>query len=551
VQWTAAYVTAAAALFGTLDTVGQVFAWPSGLLRAVFFVLAAGLFATVVLAWYHGEQGRQRVGPGEMVLLGVAMLIGLAGVAYSLSAARTGSADAAPPSHVLVLPFTDEGNDGEQQYLADGLVEGLRRGLGGLQGIRAARSEAGDVTHLLDGSVRRTEAGVRIVARLAEADGGVLWANRYDAAATDLIAVADTIVAAVARTIRPRQTLQADPDGGAITRAVMVNPLAHDHYLRGEYALKQRSPASVVQAISEYRAAASLDAQHTAAIAREAYAYAVFFDWGWTYPGLPSDELLGRGLELSERALRQDSLSAEAWLARAYLLQLQDPGRLSGATEAFGRAVVLDPTNPEAQHQYGQTLMALGRYAEAKAAYHAALAVESERPLTLVPLAAIALREGDAGAARRWADSAVVLASEAPYPWASRSQLRLALGDPEGARSDAERALEIDPSHELPGRAALAAALAALGEPSVAADALSGARRAMVRPDRPSTTEALYLASALVHMGRFDEALTVLESAHPRGGHLWFYFQSPTFDAIRGDERFRRVMESADPRLAG
>jgi Tfp pilus assembly protein PilF len=379
----------------------------------------------------------------------------------------------------------------------------------------------------------------------------VLWADGYDAAATDLLAVEDTIVAAVARTIRPRQTFQADGDGGVVTRAGRVDPLAHDHYLRGEYALKQRSPASVVEAISEYRAAASLDANYTAALAREAYAYAVFLDWGWTYPGLPADELLGRGLELSERALRQDSLSAEAWLARAYLLQLQDPGRLSGATDAFGRAVALDPTNPEAQHQYGQALMAVGRYAEAKTAYHAALAVEPERPLTLVPLAAIALRERDAGAARRWADSAVVLASQAPYPWASRAQLRLALGDPAGARTDAERALEIDPSYELPGQAALAAALAALGEPSAAEEALSRARRAMVRPDRPSTTEALYLANALVHMGRLDEALTVLESARPRGGYLWFYFQSPTFDTIRGDERFRRVMESADPRLAG
>lgn len=255
-----------------------------------------------------------------------------------------------------------------------------------------------------------------------------------------------------------------------------------------------------------------------------------------------------RGVELSDRAVAQDSLSAEAWLARAYLIQLDDPQELGRAADAFGRAVALDPTNPEAQHQYGQTLMALGRYAEAKAAYHAALAVEPERPLTLVPLSAIALREGDVSAARRWADSAIALARDAPYAWASRSQLRLGLGDAEGARSDAERALGIDPSYELPAQSALAAALAALGEGEAADAALERARRALVRPESPSTTEAYYLAIALLRMGRRGDALDVIENARPRGGHLWFYLEHPAFDDVRDDPRFRRIVAAADPR---
>ncbi|HZD04848.1 MAG TPA: tetratricopeptide repeat protein [Longimicrobiales bacterium] len=564
VQWTAAYVTAAAALFGTLQSVGEVFAWPAGLLRAVVFLLLAGLLWTVVLAWYHGDRGRQRVTAGEVAFLAIGGLLGVAGAAHSLTAAGTtepGPADAAPS--LVVLPFTDTSPGRDQQYLGEGLAEELRRALSRLVGVPVVRgpsdpakdgsaegltSRPGAALNVLDGSVQRVADRVRITARLTDGTGREAWSDRYEVGAAELFAVEDRIAAAVAARVglRGAASRLAGP-----ARFSTTDPLAHDHYLRGEHALKQRTPASVIQAIAEYRAASALDHGMTVALAREAYAYALFLDWGWTYPGLSPGELLERARELGRQVLARDSLSPEGWLAHAYLLELGGSGGLADAADAFGRAVALDPTNPEAQHQYGQTLMALGRFAEAKAAYHAALAVEPERPLTLVPLAAVALREGDVEGARRWADSAVALARDAPYPWASRSQLRLGLGDTAGARADAEEALRIDPSYELPARSALAAALAALGQETRAQEELARARRAMVHPQRPSTTEAYYLGTALLRMGRRSEALDVVEAARPRSGWLWFYLQSPAFDAVRTDERFRRIVEAADPRHAG
>lgn len=564
VQWTAGYVTAAAALFGTLQSVGEVFAWPAGLLRAVFFLLLAGLLWTVVLAWFHGDRGRQRVTAGELVLLGAGALLGIAAAAHSVTAARVPAPERGgdQPS-LVVLPFADTSPDRDQQYLGEGVAEEVRRALTGLVGVPVVRGgsapgatssgpghspPAGTAGHVLDGSVQRVGELVRITARLTDGTGREVWNDRYEVRAAELFAVEDRIAGAVARRVGGREP---DPVPAGPSRFATLDPAAHDHYLRGEHALKQRTPASVIQAISEYRAASALDDGMTAALAREAYAYALFVDWGWTYPGLSREALLGRARELSRQALARDSLSPEGWLAHAYLLEVGEGGALAAAADAFGRAVALDPTNPEAQHQYGQTLMALGRFAEAKAAYHAALAVEPERPLTLVPLAAIALRERDEEAALRWADSAVALARDAPYPWASRSQLRLGLGDAAGARADAEQALRIDPSYELPARSALAAALAALGQEARAQEELARARRAMVHPERPSATEAYYLGTALLRMGRRSEALDVVEAARPRSGWLWFYLQSPAFDPVRSDVRFRGVVEAADPRDAG
>src|SRR5690606_35374530 len=151
-------------------------------------------------------------------------------------------------------------------------------------------------------------------------------------------------------------------------------------------------------------------------LAREAYAYALFVDWGWRHRGATSAELIARGLALSERALALDSSSADAWMARAYLLVQSDPYRMSGAVDAFERAIALDPANVEAWHQYGQTLMVVGRYDEARTAYQRVLALAPERAMSMVPLAAIALRQKRMDEAARWRDSAVATDPSLAYP---------------------------------------------------------------------------------------------------------------------------------------
>lgn len=539
--WTAAYVTTAAALFGTLETIGDVFAWPAGIMRAVFFLLAAGLVVTVMLAWFHGERGRQRIKAGEAALLGAVALLGIGGATSSLLDSRATADPRSTLPSLVVRPFTNASTAADQAYLGFGIAEEIRRALSSREGLPVAR--ASDMSppgaHVLEGSVARAGQVIRIAARLTDDAGVEVWSQRFEAPFDELFDVEGQIVDAVAA--------RAGTSGDRALLPRAVDPLAHDAYLRGEHALGLRTPASVIQAIGQYRAASAASPGFAAAMAREAYAYGLFLDWGWTYPGLDHDELLRRGLALSERALAVDSLSPEGWLAKAYLAQLADPLHPSRAIPAYERAAELDPANPEAQHQYGQTLMSLGRYAEAKAAYHAALAIDADRPMTLVPLSAIAHREGDLAAARRWADSAVVLAPDAPYPWASRGMLRVKLGESEGAGEDAERALAIDPSFEVPARSTLASALWVSGDRARAEEELNRAQRAMVHPEQPAPTEVYYLGAALLHLGRPGEALDLIEAARPRSPWLWFYLASPDFDEVRDAPRFRAVIDASYP----
>ena len=76
VQWTVAYVAAAFALFQGVDIVAQRFGWPEYLVRFTFIALAVGFFVTLVLAWYHGERGAQRVTGTELLILALLLAIG-------------------------------------------------------------------------------------------------------------------------------------------------------------------------------------------------------------------------------------------------------------------------------------------------------------------------------------------------------------------------------------------------------------------------------------------------------------------------------------------
>src|SRR5436190_21948381 len=76
VQWTLAYVAAAFALLQGIDIVAQRFGWPEQTMRFVIIALSIGLLITLILAWYHGERGAQRVSGTELLIIGLVLAVG-------------------------------------------------------------------------------------------------------------------------------------------------------------------------------------------------------------------------------------------------------------------------------------------------------------------------------------------------------------------------------------------------------------------------------------------------------------------------------------------
>ena len=171
--------------------------------------------------------------------------------------------------------------------------------------------------------------------------------------------------------------------------------------------------------------------------------------------------------------------------------------------------------------------------------------------MTLVPLAAIARNQGNADLARKLADSAVGLVGmSSPYARVVRGSLLLAEGETASARRDAEVALATDSSYPVPARSLLARTWIAERDTARALQELERAFGAISR-EGPSSTDARFLAPALIDLGRRNEALDLIERVHPRGGYFWFYLRAHDFDPIRDDQRFQAVFREADPRSAG
>lgn len=81
-QWGVAYVAGAWVALEALDLVAEPWNVPATIQRGVQVGLVAGLPVTVVLAWYHGEGGRQRMGVGELVILGLILAVAVALMVY-------------------------------------------------------------------------------------------------------------------------------------------------------------------------------------------------------------------------------------------------------------------------------------------------------------------------------------------------------------------------------------------------------------------------------------------------------------------------------------
>jgi membrane protein DedA with SNARE-associated domain len=69
VQWAIAYIAFAFALIQVVDVVADSYDWPHLVMHLVFGVLVLGFVVMLLLAWYHGERGAQRISGPELLLI--------------------------------------------------------------------------------------------------------------------------------------------------------------------------------------------------------------------------------------------------------------------------------------------------------------------------------------------------------------------------------------------------------------------------------------------------------------------------------------------------
>jgi len=305
------------------------------------------------------------------------------GVAAPVAWPQSGSE--APRQSIAVLPFANLSGEPQDEYFGDGLAEEITNVLAQMEGLRVpARTSAFafkgknsdirgiaaalDVDNLLEGSVRRNGAQIRVTVQLIEAATGThLSSKRYDGQMTDIFALQDEIAADVARQFRV---------GTGTSRRFTSNAAACEAYLEGRFHWHKYAPGAFIKALACFERAIAMDADCAPAWTGVAQCSLGLV----TEAGFPALDHLPKAAEAARRALELDDSSGEAHacLGQVAAMLYHD---WASAARHFQRALALNPSSYVRMMYSGWYLIPLGR---AKDAVIETARIVADDPLNLI-----------------------------------------------------------------------------------------------------------------------------------------------------------------------
>ncbi|MBY3332040.1 tetratricopeptide repeat protein [Rhizobium laguerreae] len=286
---------------------------------------------------------------------------------------------------VAVLPFANLSSDAGQDYFTDGITDSLiadlamlsdldvigRNSVFAYKGKPLILADIGrdlGVRFVVEGSVQRIGDQIRVNAQLSDAaSGDHLWANRFNRAAADVMAVQDELSRQIAEALGLKLT-QSETE--RITHPPTANLEAYDYYLRAEQATRTGRRSRLLEALALFDKAEALDPGFAEAFAADAHATA--YVWRSAYDDvLQSAPARKRAYEKASRALALDSALSSPYAVLA-VMQVVDR-RYEQAVTSAQQAVSLGSADAEAHMALAYVQLFSGNHAEAGAAVDTAL----------------------------------------------------------------------------------------------------------------------------------------------------------------------------------
>lgn len=406
-------------------------------------------------------------GVGYRLVAPVSVVEGSVGLASSPGEAKGNS--------IAVLPFVNMSDDANNEYFSDGISEEILNALTQVDGFHvvgrtssfAFRNRNEDLrtigqslnaSHVLEGSVRKSNDKVRVTAQLIKvSDGYHAWSGSFDRELGDIFAVQDEIAAAVTRALTTRLLKR-------FSKARETGPEAYSLYLRGLHFNNSGTISGVQKARELFQQVIALDPRYAPAWAGLTYSYWYLISFGAIQN---RDEAIRAAREANERALALDDQLPDAHAGRALLIAnfdqdwpaarqaldqaravapgsariLAQSGQLAstvgdfeGSVEQLRRVVILDPLYTTGHIWLSLSLIALHRLDDARAVVLQALEVNADRSILHMLLSKILLLEGNL-------DASLEEAQQEPDPfW--RLFAHAASLHSLGRRDDADHALQ-------------------------------------------------------------------------------------------------------------
>ena len=468
-----------------------------------------------------------------------------------------------PINSVAVLPFVNDSNDPNTEYLSDGITESIINSLSQLPTLKVMSrnasfrfknrgmdpQEAGNnlqVGAVLTGRVVKLADQIVIRTELIKvSDGSQIWGEQYSSNLANILSIQDEVSKKISQSLRLRLTGE---DEEKLAKRYTNDAEAYQLYLKGRYFWNKRNEEGFRSGIEFFRKAEERDPTYALAFSGLADSYALLCDIG---AARPIDEM-PKAKAAAQKAVDADPSLAEAYTSRAFV-RLSYDWDWVGAENDFQQALKLNSKYPTAHQWYASYLMQMGKFNRAKD--------EIEQAYNLDPLSPII--SSNAGLYSYYEhnyDDAIskykLTLQTDPEFWVARHYLALAYvqkGMYDEAISGLRDLIKAPASGPIPDQviadeteasASLGFSYAMAGKRAEALSILEQLRAL----SRRRYVSSIYLATVYAGLKDNDRAIEYLNAAFDsRHPGLVLIRIEPMFDGLRADERFKKLAARFEP----
>ncbi len=361
-----AYLVMAWLITQVIATVFPVFGAPNYLLKWALVILALGFPVWLIFAWVYeftpeGIKKTVDIEPERSIStktgtrLNKLIIITLTMAIVLLLADRftndTAQVVAYGDQSIAVMAFSDMSPKQDHEYFSDGISEELLNLLAKIPDLKVISrtssfsykgkdtkaTEIGkelDVTHILEGSIRKAGNMIRVTAQLINTSNGAHeWSHTYDRELDNVFKIQDEIAAVVSKELKLSFTDQA-------SKSTIIDPEAYNLYLQAKHLVKQNTKGAYIEAEAKTKASIALDSSYASSwrLLAEIYNTGTYnFSIREPKEGIPM------GLDAAHKSIALDPGSGYSYAALSSLQELN--WDFMAASKNMGIALELLPND--------------------------------------------------------------------------------------------------------------------------------------------------------------------------------------------------------------
>lgn len=292
---------------------------------------------------------------------------------------------------IAVLPFINESNNSEIDYLADGLTESLINSLSQISQLRViarntvfrykdkdadpqAVGQTLGVSAVLTGRIRAIKENLIIGVELVRAsDGTQLWGDKFDKPLSEILGFQTEIISAVSNTLIPKESYVAN---GSENLFISEDQESYRLYLKGKHFQVKRTGTELYKAIECFQKSVSYDQKNIYSYVEIVECYFLLY----TFDYISRAHVLAAIKPLLAVIPPNQPIDLVQTMYGGIKMYLD--WEFAEAQRYLQHALEINPNCLLARYRYSESLMISGRLAEALEELHKILAIDPFSLLT-------------------------------------------------------------------------------------------------------------------------------------------------------------------------